>query len=90
MIFLHRIQWQREVGLIRREEVRWVPKKPKCEGGQGFKTVGLSEVKPAIILLLIGYGLSVGIAITEFLYRIIRNRHPDIFERIQRRKPIRK
>lgn len=45
---------------MKRDELRWIPKKPNCDGGsRGFVTVGLSEIKPAIILLALGYALSV-------------------------------
>lgn len=37
---------------------RWFPKKPLCEGGRGFATVGLQEVKPALILLFIANGVA--------------------------------
>lgn len=45
---------------MKRDELRWIPKKPNCNGGsRGFVTVGLSEIKPAIILLALGYALCV-------------------------------
>lgn len=60
---------------MKRDELRWIPKKPDCEGGRrGFMTVGLSEIKPAVILLLVGYGLSILIFSTEFLLRKIDER----------------
>lgn len=59
------MKWQREVGLIKREELRWVPKKPNCEGGQGFISVGMNEIKPALYLLITGYGISISIIIAE-------------------------
>ena len=50
-----------------RVKQHWVPAKPKCEGGQGFATVGLTEVGPAIWLLVIAMGVSLAIWIIEFL-----------------------
>lgn len=67
----YRLSWQQEVGLIKREELRWVPKKPNCEGGQGFVSVGMNEIKPALNFLISGYGISVLLAIAENLYRFI-------------------
>lgn len=56
---------------MNREEVRWVPQKPDCDGGLlGFKTVGLNEVKPAVNLLLFGYVSSILILGFEILSRI--------------------
>lgn len=67
---IYRMKWQKEVGLMKRDEIKWIPKKPDCEGGQrGFMTVGLREIKPAAFLLLIGYGSSVCIFVIEILYR---------------------
>lgn len=63
------MRWQKEVGIMRRDEIRWIPKKPDCEGRRGFVSVGLKEIKPAAFLLLIGYGLSILICVTERLYR---------------------
>lgn len=57
---------------MKRDEIQWIPKKPNCEGGlRGFMTVGLGEIKPAIIFLLIGYGLAVLIFVAENLLRIL-------------------
>lgn len=53
---------------MKREEIRWISKRPECEGGRrGFLTVGLIEIKPAIYLLLIGYAISSLICIAEYL-----------------------
>lgn len=54
---------------MKRDELRWIPKKPGCEGGRrGFITVGLGEVKPATFLLFIGYGLSMLFFVAEILF----------------------
>lgn len=64
------MRWQKEVGIIKRDEIRWIPKKPHCEGDQtGLISVGVREIKPAVYLLLIGYGASILIYVTEFSYR---------------------
>lgn len=60
---------------MKREEIHWIPKKPKCEGSTGFLTVGLMEVKPALMLLLFGYGISVSIAVLEIVAQAIRQRY---------------
>lgn len=55
---------------MKRDELKWIPKKPDCEGGRrGFMTVGLNEIKPAAVLLLIGYGVSVVFLIAEILQK---------------------
>lgn len=48
---------------------RWFPKKPICEGGaRGFQTVGLQEVKPAIIFYVVGIAVAFGIMLLEVIY----------------------
>ena len=57
---------------MKRDELRWIPPKPDCEGGSsGFVTVGLNEIKPAVFLMLLGYGLSILILGIEILFRHI-------------------
>lgn len=49
----------REVGLIFRIRVKWLPKKPTCEGdGRDFTTVGLREIYPLIYIYLCGTFIS--------------------------------
>ncbi|XP_055300052.1 glutamate receptor ionotropic, kainate 2-like [Sitodiplosis mosellana] len=68
-----RIKWQKEIGLMKRDELRWIPTKPDCKGGlSGFVTVGLNEIKPAVILMLFGYGLSLLVLGVEILFRNMR------------------
>lgn len=51
---------------MKREEIRWIPKKPECTGGQAtFITVDLNVIEPAIILLLFGYALSIVMVLVE-------------------------
>lgn len=34
---------------MKRDELRWIPKKPNCEGGlRGFATVSLNDTKPGL------------------------------------------
>lgn len=68
-----RLAWLREIGLLGREYHRWVPKKPGCESGRDFVPVGLTEVKPAIKILLVGYAVCVAMFVIEnFKVRILR------------------
>lgn len=54
---------------------KWFPRKPICDAGsRGFQTVGLQEVKPALLYLGIGTGISFFIMIGEILYYSIANR----------------
>lgn len=71
---IYRLSWQQEVGLIKREELRWVPKKPNCEGGQGFVSVGINEIKPALYLLVAGHSIAVLLAISENVFRFFYTR----------------
>lgn len=57
-----------ETGLMNREKTIWIPKKPNCEGGHEFVSVGLSEIKPALYALFFGYGLAVAVFIAELIF----------------------
>lgn len=64
---------------MKREEIRWIPKKPDCEGSRrGFNSVGLTEVKPAVYLLLFGYGLSIALLISEILRGTFKNLNKNL------------
>lgn len=66
-----RLRWQREIGLIDRTHRHWIPRKPQCEGGgRGFVSVGLTEVHPAIMLLVFGSAASFGVMIIEIIYKM--------------------
>nr|UZH23437.1 ionotropic receptor 75d [Anastrepha ludens] len=55
-LFRRQIRWQREVGLMNREELKWFPQKPKCESGVGgFVSIGITECRYA--LGIFGFGL---------------------------------
>lgn len=47
---------------MNREELKWFPQKPKCEGGVGgFVSIGLTECRYA--LAMFGYGVLLAIII---------------------------
>lgn len=57
---------------MKRDEIKWIPKKPDCEGGRrGFMTVGLNEIKPAAFLLLMGYGVSILFLGAEIIQKLL-------------------
>lgn len=66
-----RIRWQRETGLMNREFKRWIPQKIICAGNVGgFVSVGITEIMPALVVLLIGSGMAFGILVLEIgIYR---------------------
>lgn len=71
LIYIHspnspRLLWMREVGLIYRTRVKWLPKKPACEGdGRDFTIVGLREIYPLIYVYLFGSIISMLIFCVE-------------------------
>lgn len=68
-VTLFRLRWQRENGLMNKYKRQWFPKKPICDAGShGFQVVGLQEVKPALLFLGIGTGISLLIMIGEIIY----------------------
>lgn len=67
-LITQRLKWMKETGLMKRDELRWIPRKPDCEGGRGFLSVGLGDTKPAAFLLLIGYASSVILLVLEIFY----------------------
>lgn len=57
---------------MNRVKRRWFPKKPVCEGGaRDFITIGIAEVKPALVFLLMGMGVSFAILLLELLNKMI-------------------
>lgn len=61
---------------MNRVKRRWFPKKPNCEAGvRGFMTVGIAEVKPALLFLLMGMGVSFFILFIEWLTNICSARY---------------
>lgn len=67
---------------MKREEIRWVPRKPNCEGGHGFVSVGITEIKPALMLLLGGYMIAVIMIVIEILNKKIQLQIVKKFDKI--------
>lgn len=63
-----------ETGLMNREKTLWIPKKPNCEGGQEFVSVGIGEIKPALHALVAGYGLAFVMFIAERIFKYAYHR----------------
>lgn len=57
-----------ETGLMNREKTLWIPKKPNCEGGQEFVSVGIGEIKPALHALFAGYGIAIAMFLGEVIF----------------------
>lgn len=73
-IFKRRLRWMRENGLMNRVKRRWLLKKPVCEGGnRDVRVVGLQEVRPALILLMIGYSAAMFLLLFEFIKNRIQH-----------------
>lgn len=65
-----RLRWQREVSLVNREERKWIPQKPKCEGGVGgFVSIGLTECRYAFGIFGCGAALSFASFLLEVIYK---------------------
>lgn len=65
-----RLRWHREIGLLDRNYRQWIPRRPICEpGGRGFVSVGLKEIRPAIILFLIMIGVSIFLLLCEIILK---------------------
>ncbi|KAH8419544.1 hypothetical protein KR222_005057, partial [Zaprionus bogoriensis] len=80
-LFRRQLRWQREVSLVNREERKWIPQKPKCEGGVGgFVSIGLTECRYAFGIFGCGAALSFALFLVEVIckhskaiYRIVRS-----------------
>ncbi|XP_073837480.1 ionotropic receptor 75d [Musca autumnalis] len=71
-LFRRQLRWQREVGLMNREELKWFPQKPKCEGGVGgFVSIGLTECRYALAMFGYGVLLAIFVFCCEILIRIL-------------------
>ncbi|KAL0880559.1 hypothetical protein ABMA27_001790 [Loxostege sticticalis] len=54
-LFAARLRWQRETGIMDRERRVWMASKPRCDSdGGGFLSVRLSDVLPAVQVLIYG------------------------------------
>ncbi|XP_052845097.1 uncharacterized protein LOC128257892 [Drosophila gunungcola] len=64
------LRWQREVSLVNREERKWIPQKPKCEGGVGgFVSIGITECRYALGIFGCGAAASLGLFLCEFIFK---------------------
>lgn len=78
---VYRLRWLREVGIIDRIHRRWIPRKPPCEGSLGFNSIGITEVKPALILWLVGFVSSLVVLCIEcLLHRTVCKKHKNLKE----------
>ncbi|KAL9905878.1 ionotropic receptor 75d [Glossina fuscipes fuscipes] len=69
-LFRRQLRWQREIGLMNREERKWFPQKPKCEGGVGgFISVGITECRYALVMFTFGMLLSVLVLCAELIIK---------------------
>ncbi|XP_059049619.1 ionotropic receptor 75a-like [Achroia grisella] len=63
-----RLRWQREVGLINREQRHWLAERPRCDAaGAGFLSVGIADILPAIQVLSAGALISVLLLLSEIV-----------------------
>lgn len=75
----------REIGIIDCIHRRWFPRKPPCEGSLGFNSIGLTEVRPALILLLFGFGAAIGALFLEIIYKAVQEKYHINIARTKRR-----
>lgn len=69
MKYFCRIRWLREVGLIDRVHRQFIPAKPRCEAGsRKFVSVGMTEIRPAVIFLAIAVLMSLLIMLLEIMH----------------------
>ncbi|XP_030387287.1 uncharacterized protein LOC115633915, partial [Scaptodrosophila lebanonensis] len=69
-LFRRQLRWQREVGLVNREERKWIPQKPKCETGVGgFVSIGITECRYALAIFAYGLLISFLYFICELLFK---------------------
>nr|QKN21509.1 ionotropic receptor [Zeugodacus tau] len=82
-LFRRQLRWQREVGLMNREELKWFPQKPKCEGGMGgFVSIGITECRYA--LGIFGFGLL--LSAFSFILELAVNYAWNLVKKIHRNK----
>nr|QKN21059.1 ionotropic receptor [Bactrocera correcta] len=82
-LFRRQLRWQREVGLMNREELKWFPQKPKCEGGMGgFVSIGITECRYA--LGIFGFGLL--LSAFSFILELVANYAWNLAKKIHRNK----
>lgn len=58
------------MSLVNREDRKWIPQKPKCEGGVGgFVSIGITECRYALGIFGCGAAASFGLFLCEFLFK---------------------
>lgn len=82
-----RLRWLRETGHIDCIQRRWIPRKPPCEGSLGFNSIGLTEVKPAIIFLSFGFAAALLVLCVEWIYHLANancrgRKHIDLINKL--------
>lgn len=68
VIMYFRLKWIREVGLMNLVERQWSLRKPPCIGNLGFNSIGITEVKPALMVLCFGFSLAFFMMIIELIH----------------------
>ena len=65
-----RVSWLKESGISDREYKYWQPQKPKCSGNaEGFTSVRLQDIFPALLMFCFGIALAALTLILELLYK---------------------
>lgn len=73
--FHFRLMRMHEHGLNGRENTRMYTKKPRCVGTSGnFITASLVDTKPAIIVLIFGYGTAFSVFLLEMFVERLKKR----------------
>lgn len=67
-LYRQKLRWYREVGVLDGNHRRWIPGKPPCLGSLGFNSIGLTEVRAPLMMIAIGYVLSLIILALEMLF----------------------
>lgn len=76
-----RLKWLREIGIIDVIQRRWVPRKPPCEGSLGFNSIGITEVKPALMVLAFGFALSLATMLGEVICKYLSKYSNDVYKK---------
>ncbi|XP_069702816.1 probable glutamate receptor [Periplaneta americana] len=68
------VRWLKESGLSDREYKFWVIQFPKCQGrAESFTSVRIQDFYPALLVLVYGAVISVGLLLLEKMYSHLRN-----------------
>ncbi|XP_050669770.1 glutamate receptor ionotropic, kainate 4-like [Leptidea sinapis] len=78
-LFAVRLRWQREVGLMGRARHTWLAAQPQCrQAGGGFVSIGISDVLPAVLVLLTGAALSAVLLLLEIAVHALPSHPPPL------------